>query len=78
MCKIDNDEMRPTLYGSFVNSHRICAFCRKHKLGLTVAQMKQKECLRKQCNALKRYQEHPYWGLRAAKKQARLARKNRH
>ena len=62
--------MRYTLFGTLANTEKIVAYCRKHKAGITVQQLKTKQCLNKQCRALKKYPEHPYW-------QERQVRKNR-
>lgn len=63
-----------TLYGC--RSANTCAYCWKHYRALTPKQLKRKECLRKQCAALERF-EHPYWELRDKKKVLRAARKER-
>ena len=65
---------RKVLYGS--ESTNVCAYCYKHYKALTPKQVKRKECLAKQCGALKRL-EHPYWDKRDKKKQMRKERKER-
>lgn len=37
------------------------AFCGYHKMTLSKQQMKSKECLKKECNRLIKYSNHPYW-----------------
>lgn len=44
-----------------------CAYCKHHKCSLTVKQVKQKECLKKQCWHLKKY-DHDWWKQREAAK----------
>ena len=61
-------KMRPTLYGSMADCSKIIGFCYRHKTGITVKQLKRKHCLAKQCNAFKRYEDHPYWQQRKAAK----------
>ena len=56
-------------------SKRKCVgYCRLHKCTVTVKQMKNRECLKKQCGALKRL-PHPYWEEREHRKQLRKRRK---
>lgn len=63
-----SESMRYTLYGTLANTGKVVAYCRKHKAGITAQQLKQKQCLAKQCRALKKYPEHPYWVEREQKK----------
>lgn len=65
---------RYTFYGS--KSANTLAYCHKHHKALTPKQLKQKQCLAKQCNALQKY-EHPYWDKRDERKANRKARKAR-
>lgn len=55
--------MKKCLYGTCANEKHIVGRCWKHNCEVTVKQLKQKECLRKQCKALERY-EHEYWKQR--------------
>jgi hypothetical protein len=68
------------LYGSHFAKSRACAYCYKHKCHLTVKTLKQHECLKKQCNALKKHEEHDYWRqreqIKTIKKQKREAEKS--
>lgn len=56
-------------------SDNCCAYCKLHKCGITVKQMRCKECLQKQCWYLQKNEEHQYWKQREATKQKRKARK---
>jgi len=67
-------KVRKTLYGS--ESSNTCAFCAYHGRSLTPRQMKQHECLGKQCKALIKH-PHPYWDNREKSKELRKARKER-
>ena len=71
---MDEQVARRVLYGS--ESTNVCAYCFKHYRGLTPKQLKRKECLAKQCNALKKL-DHPYWEHRDTRKQMRKERKER-
>jgi hypothetical protein len=71
------DEQRheyKTLHGA--RSANSCAYCYNHHCALTPRQVKQRECLKKQCGALRRY-DHPYWEQREKSKALRAARKER-
>ena len=57
----------PVVYGLY-GSH-------KHKCHLTVKTMKQHECLKKQCRALKKHEEHNYWKEREVLKQRKKMNK---
>lgn len=65
------------LYGSEFNKHRACAFCSHHRCYLTVKQVKQHECLRKQCWYLRRNEEHDWWRQREVMKQKKKEKKKR-
>lgn len=65
--------MLQSLYNSKINERRCIGFCWKHRCYVTSTQLKKKECLKKQCNALERY-EHEFWRQRELTK---LRRKNR-
>lgn len=51
-----------------------CAYCTYHKCSLTVKQVRQKECLKKGCWYLKKY-EHEWWKQREAVKQKKKNKK---
>ena len=65
--------MEKTLYNGY--SDNCCAYCKLHNCGMTAKQMKQKECLRKQCWHLVKNKNHQYWRQREAIKQKRNNRK---
>lgn len=53
-----------------------CGYCTLHRYVLSVSQMKQKNCLGKQCRHFDR-RPHPYWEEREKTKEKRRARKAR-
>lgn len=53
---------------------KIVAYCRYHKCSMTLPQMRQRECLRKGCGALRK-DDHPYWKSREVTREKRAARK---
>lgn len=65
--------MNRTLYNGC--SDNCCGYCKLHQCSMTVKQMRQKECLQKQCWHLVKNEEHPYWKQRANMKQKRKNRK---
>ena len=65
---INKTEMLRGLYGSQVSRSKAVGYCKKHCAALTVKTLKCHECLRKQCNALKKYTEHDYWRQREVMK----------
>lgn len=56
-------------------SDNVAAYCRYHRCGMTVKQMKCKNCLGKNCWYLQKNEEHPYWRQREIMKQKRKDRK---
>lgn len=57
-------------------SDNVAAWCRYHNYcGMTVKQMKCKNCLGKQCHYLVKNEKHDYWRQREAMKQKRRDRK---
>ena len=66
---INNTQMLYGLYGSRINRSKACAYCYLHKCHLTVHTMKKHECLKKQCNALKKHEDHDYWRMRQQMKE---------
>lgn len=56
-------------------STRCVGNCSLHKCGLTVKQLKQRECLQKQCKHFNKHKGHPYWKQRSVISQRRKARK---
>ena len=65
------------LYGSEIKESRVVGYCKHHKLSLTATTLRQHECLRKQCGALRKNEEHDYWLQRERLKEKRQARKDR-
>ena len=65
--------MLNSLYNTEINERRCVGFCWKHHCHITSTQLRQKECLKKQCNALEKY-EHEFWHQREIMK---MKRKNR-
>lgn len=63
------------LYGSVFDKNRACAYCVHHHCYLTVKQVRQHECLQKQCWHLKKNENHDWWRQREVMKQKRKARK---
>ena len=63
------------LYGSQIKRNKAVGYCRYHCAALTVKTLKCHECLKKQCNALKKYEEHDYWRQHEQKKELRKNRK---
>ena len=67
MVQENNSVIVDVLYGSQSEKSNCCGYCKlKHKY-LTVRQMKTKQCLGKQCNALSKIEEHPFWNYRDRK-----------
>ena len=64
--------MRKTLYNCY--SDNCCAYCKYHNCNVTVRQLKQKECLKKQCRHLLKNEDHEYWKQRERTKQLRKER----
>ena len=56
-------------------SNNVVAYCKYHAAGMTVKQMRCKNCLGKQCYHLIKNETHDYWRQRAKVKQYRQARK---
>lgn len=59
------------------HSDNVVAYCKHHQCGMTVKQMKTKNCLGKQCNYLQKNEAHQYWHQRELTKQKRKDRKQR-
>lgn len=72
---IDKTEMLHGLYGSQVSRCKAVGYCRYHNAALTARTLKGHECLKKQCNALKRYEDHDYWRQREVMKARKKANK---
>lgn len=65
--------MKECLFHS--ESNNVAAFCLHHHCGMTVKQMKCKNCLQKECRHLVKNDEHKYWRQRELIKQKRKERK---
>ena len=61
-----------TLYNTVARNP--CAFCKLKNCSLTVKQVKEKQCLSKQCYHLVKY-KHPWWDQRERDKEKRKANK---
>jgi hypothetical protein len=55
--------MLQSLYNTQISERRCVGYCWKHHCYVSATQLKQKECLKKGCDALERY-EHEYWRQR--------------
>jgi hypothetical protein len=73
--EINNQETFYGLYGSQINKSKVVGYCKYHKTALTVRTLKCHECLKKQCNALEKREEHDYWRQHEQKKQWRKSKK---
>ena len=71
----NNIEMLRGLYGSQISKNRAVGYCHFHKAALTVKTMKCHECLKKQCDALTKYESHDFWRQHEQKKEMRKSRK---
>lgn len=72
---VNKTEMLYGLYGSYISRNKAVGYCHYHKAALTVKTMKCHECLKKQCDALKKYEEHDFWRQHEQKKERRRAKK---
>jgi hypothetical protein len=55
--------MLKSLYGTEITKQHCIGYCHRHGCHMTCKQLKRKECLKKQCHALERY-DHEYWRQR--------------
>lgn len=72
---INNTQMLHGLSGSKVTRSKAVGYCRYHCAALTVKTLKGHKCLGKQCNALKKYEDHDFWRQHEQKKELRRNRK---
>ena len=70
-----NVELMQGLYGSQVSKSKVVAYCKYHQAALTVRTMRGHQCLKKQCDAFQRYEEHSFWKQREYQKEQRKAKK---
>lgn len=66
--------MLHSLYNTEINEARAVGYCHRHHCYLSSTQLKRKECLKKQCTHLEKY-EHEFWRQREITKQRRQQRK---
>ena len=72
---LNKTELLSGLYGSCISRNKAVGYCYHHKAALTVKTLKGHNCLGKQCNSLKKYEEHDFWRQHEQKKQRRKAKK---
>lgn len=63
------------LYGGHLKRSKACGYCYLHKCHLTVKTMKKHKCLQKQCECLKKNEEHAYWIQKAYIKEQKKLKK---
>jgi len=63
------------LYGTC--SENCAGYCKLHHVGLTVKQIKNKDCLAKNCWHMQKNENHEWWQQRERMKTKRNARKER-
>lgn len=66
--------MLQSLYNTEISERKCIGYCGRHHCYLSVAQLKRKECLQKQCTHLEKY-EHEFWQQRELTKARRKQRK---
>ena len=54
---INKSDMLRGLYGSKISRNKCVGYCYLHKCHLTAKTLKRHECLKKQCNCLKKHEE---------------------
>ena len=74
---INKTQMLHGIYGSQVSRNKAVGYCYCHCAALTVKTLKNHNCLSKQCNALKKYEDHDFWRQQQQRKEWRKARKER-
>lgn len=72
---MNNVDVLPGLYGSEISINKAVGYCSYHKAALTTKTLKRHGCLGKQCNALKKYENHDFWRQHEQKKELRKAKK---
>lgn len=65
------------MFHSHISERRCVGYCWKHNCHLTSTQVKNKQCLQKQCDALERY-EHEFWRQRELTKAKRKNRREKY
>ena len=66
--EVISENMVQGLYGSMIKSAKAIGYCKYHRCYLTIATLKNHECLRKQCNAIQKNKCNEYWQQREQKK----------
>ena len=66
--------MLQSLYNTEISEKRAVAYCKRHHCYITSTQVKQKECLNKQCRHLEK-KEHEFWRQRELTRNRRKNRK---
>lgn len=72
---VNKTEMLYGLYGSYISRNKAVGYCKYHGAALTVKTLKCHKCLGKQCNALKKYEEHDFWRQHEQKKAIKRAKR---
>ena len=68
--------MLASLYNTEITEKRAVGYCNRHHCYITTKQIKQKECLSKQCHHLEK-RNHEFWRQRELTKLRRKNRKDR-
>ena len=58
-------------------SDNVAGYCKHHRCGMTVKQIKRKNCLQKQCWYFIKNEQHEWWTQRSHIKQKRQERRER-
>lgn len=66
--------MVQSLYNTEIKENRAIGYCWHHHCYVSVTQLKQKECLKKQCGALEKC-EHEFWHQRELAKARKKEKK---
>ena len=75
---INKTETLYGLYGSHISRNKAVGYCRHHCAALTTKTLKGHECLKKQCGALKKYEDHDFWRQHEQRKEWRKSRKQKY
>lgn len=67
--------MLPSLYNTEITEKRAIAYCKRHHCYITTTQVKQKDCLKKQCYHLEK-KDHEFWRQRELTKARRKAKRS--
>ena len=66
--------MLQSLYNTEISERRVVGYCKRHHCYISSTQIKQKQCLSKQCYHLEKH-EHEFWRQRELTKQKRRIRR---